>query len=193
MYRRQFTGLFLLFTLALTACVAVPSAVSSATSSTVTAESVASASPTHFPELPPASCPVTRAPAEPFIPPEPYSPVYPYGGYVWYGTPQLWTEIPLDGVWSQLPYAEGKGYTQKIVFWNESYDWQTEPQPEFVLSGRRLNGAPLSFETDHATNGYHPDLGAFILTGVELPALGCWEITGRYDEAELSFVIWVSP
>jgi hypothetical protein len=36
-------------------------------------------------------------------------------------------------------------------------------------------------------------MGQFMLTGVEVPAAGCWEITGRYDQTELSFVVWVAP
>jgi hypothetical protein len=31
------------------------------------------------------------------------------------------------------------------------------------------------------------------MVGVDFPTLGCWEITGRYAEAELSFVVWVGP
>lgn len=184
---------FLLLAILLSAC-AAPSAADSGslTHMSSTADS-ATGTPTPLPNTPPETCPVTQQPAEPFIPPDPYSPAYPYDGYVWYGTPELWTDIPVDGRWYGLPYSEGKGYTQKIVFWNESYDWQSEPQPEFTLTGQRLDGDASSFKTDHATNGYHPDVGAFILTGVELPTLGCWEITGRYQGAELTFVVWVGP
>jgi len=28
---------------------------------------------------------------------------------------------------------------------------------------------------------------------VDLPTLGCWKITGKYSDAELSFVVWVAP
>jgi hypothetical protein len=105
----------------------------------------------------------------------------------------LWTDIPIDGRWHSLPYTEGKGYTQKVVFWNESYDWQTEAVPGLTLSGRQLDGDALTFVADHATNGYHPEVGSFILTGVEIPSLGCWELTGHYRDAELTFVVWVTP
>jgi hypothetical protein len=30
-----------------------------------------------------------------------------------------------------------------------------------------------------------------MLTGVYLPAPGCWEITGNYEGTQLSFVVWV--
>jgi hypothetical protein len=55
-------------------------------------------------------------------------------------------------------------------------------------AGRRRDG----FQTTWATNGYHPDLGSFMLGGVEIPAPGCWELTGHYKGYELSFVIWVT-
>lgn len=194
MNRRLPIYVFLLLALLPAACAAPSAAESGSVTPASTADIVAPSAPdlpTARPDTPPDTCPVTRPPAEPFIPPEPYSPAYPYDGYVWYGTPDLWTDLPVDGVWSRLPYTEGKGYTQKIVFWNESYDWQTEQQPEFTLTGQRLDGDASSFQTDHATNGYHPDVGAFILTGVEIPTLGCWELTGRYKGTELTFVVWV--
>ena len=32
-----------------------------------------------------------------------------------------------------------------------------------------------------------------MLTGVYVPAPGCWEITGEYHGNKLSFVVWVEP
>jgi hypothetical protein len=147
---------------------------------------------TPWPSLPPDDCPVTRPPAEPFVPPDPYGP-YPYDGYSGYGTPDLWTDIPNDGRWHALPFTEGKGYTQKVVFWAKDYDWQTNPQPDLTLTGRRLDGDAPIIDSRHATNGYNPDVGAFILTGVEVPALGCWELTGAFEGAVLTIVVWVAP
>src|SRR5215471_1284177 len=31
-----------------------------------------------------------------------------------------------------------------------------------------------------------------MFVGVSFPTLGCWEITRRYDDDELTFVIWVT-
>ena len=31
-----------------------------------------------------------------------------------------------------------------------------------------------------------------MFVGVSFPKLGCWEITRRYDDDELTFVIWVT-
>jgi len=52
--------------------------------------------------------------------------------------------------------------------------------------------APPLLASD-ATNGYHPDLGSFMLVGVNIPTEGCWEIAGQAGDQSLSFIIWVEP
>ena len=50
----------------------------------------------------PQTCPVTKPLMPPFVPPAPY----PSDGHVcvWFGSPKLWTQIPKDGVWRNLPH-----------------------------------------------------------------------------------------
>jgi hypothetical protein len=151
----------------------------------------APSSPTPLPEQPPDTCPITQPQNLVFAPPEPYSSTAPYGNF-WYGTNDLWTSLQPDGRWYGLPHYKG-GYTQKVFWWREGYDMTKEPQPQITVSGRRLDGDEPTFEHTGGTNGYHVDMGQFMLTGVEVPAAGCWEITGRYGQAELSFVVWVAP
>ena len=31
-----------------------------------------------------------------------------------------------------------------------------------------------------------------MVIGINLPTLGCWEITGRYESDELTFVVWIA-
>jgi hypothetical protein len=31
-----------------------------------------------------------------------------------------------------------------------------------------------------------------MVVGIDFPTLGCWEITGHYEDDELTFVVWVS-
>jgi hypothetical protein len=33
---------------------------------------------------------------------------------------------------------------------------------------------------------------SFIVTGINFPTLGCWEITARYENDELTFVLWIA-
>lgn len=153
--------------------------------------STAQAQPTQLPDTAPDACPVTRSTSG-FAPPG-FTAEYPYEGEGWYGSAALWTAVPRDGRWHSLPYDAAHGYTQKVVFWAEGYDWQQEPLPELILRGRRLDGDAPDLITDHATNGFHPDLGSFILTGVEIPTAGCWEFEAAYGDAALRFVVWVAP
>ena len=141
-----------------------------------------------LPSAPPPSCPVTRPPQSPFIPPTPYPSMVPplYGDQFWYGTPALWTWLPADGTWHTL--------RDKSFWWRQGFDGSVEQQPALTLAGRRLDGqAPPFVAPAPATNGFRTDLGAFMLTMVDLPTPGCWEITGRYPGAELRFVVWVAP
>jgi hypothetical protein len=139
---------------------------------------------------PPDSCPVTRAPEPRFVPPSPY-PEWPPSGQFWYGDEALWTALYGEGVWQELPHDE-RGFTQKVVWWRDGYNWQEEPLPDLVVSGRRLDGEAPSLMAYEATNGYHPQFESFMLVGVEIPAAGCWEITGEYQGRQLSFIVWVS-
>lgn len=159
---------------------------------TVLAGTMPDSPATAFPALPPADCAVTRPPAPPFIPPAPYPSTAPVARYAWYGTNALWTTIPKDGVWSDLPHNP-EGYTQKILWWREGYVWTEEPQPALTVIGRRLDGPAPELKALQATNAYAEDIKSAMLVGVDFPSLGCWEITGSYRGQQLSFVVWIAP
>ena len=97
-----------------------------------------------------------------------------------------------DGAWQSLPQS-GAGYGQKTFWWRSGYDWRTDPNPALTITGRRLDGPAPPLSATRATHGIRDDIGVFMLAGVEIPTLGCWEITGRIDGRELSFVVWVGP
>jgi hypothetical protein len=141
---------------------------------------------------PPKDCPVTLPGKVTFQAPEPYSPDAPWEGIFWYGTEGLWTALHTNGVWEGLPDNPG-GYTQKIMWWSDLYILKDELQPALVVSGRRLDGDSPPLKFDGATNAYADDIGDAMLTGVDFPTFGCWEITGQYRKSELKFVVWVAP
>jgi hypothetical protein len=140
--------------------------------------------------LPPDDCPLTQPSLTPFVPPPPNAPNAPYG--FWYGTDALWTVVPSDGVWSSLPYYGGT-YSQKVLWWRQGYSWTEEPQPELSVTGQRLDASAPPLRASRATNAFAPDIQSAMLVGIDLPTDGCWEITGRYRDTELSFVVWVAP
>lgn len=138
----------------------------------------------------PGSCPVTQPPDPPYTPPPSYS--SPEEGAFWYGSDALWTMLPLDGTWRGLPFSDN-GYTQKTFWWQQGYDWQADPQPDLTVTGKRLDASAPPLLASGATNGYNPDLGSFMLVGVDIPTDGCWEITGQAGDQSLSFIVWVEP
>lgn len=147
--------------------------------------------PTALPEIDSKSCPVTIPPDPAFIPPAPYDTLG-FKGYFWYGSEGLWTSLPQDGLWQGLP-QNPQGFTQKIFWWRDGYVWNEELEPILIVTGERLDGKAPLIEVSGGTNAYAEDIGSAMLTGVDFPTEGCWQITGQYGKAELSFVIRVTP
>jgi hypothetical protein len=130
------------------------------------------------------SCPVTRPPGRPFVPSAPYPRRPPplYGDVFWYGTEGLWTWLEADGTAHR---------SDKSFWWREGYDWRTETSPSLLVTGRRLDAAAPAVTSSDATNGFREDIGAFMLTGLDFPTGGCWEVTGHYRGQRLRFVVRV--
>ena len=100
--------------------------------------------------------------------------------------------LPENGVWAALPHNP-EGYTQKLFWWRDGYSWTEEPEPQLTVTGRRLDAPAPPLIVSEATNAYAPDIQSAMLVGVDFPTLGCWEISGRYGDSELSFVVFVAP
>jgi len=147
--------------------------------------------PIQVPHDPPASCPLTVPQDPTFIPPAPYDSLG-FDGEFWYGSSSLWTAVRENGIWEALPHNP-KGYTQKVFWWRDGYVWNEEPQPELIVTGERLDAAAPPLIASEATNASATDIGSAMLVGVDLPTLGCWKITGKYADTDLSFVVWVAP
>ena len=139
--------------------------------------------------LSPGNCVVTR-PNPPLVPPSPYlaSPPATYGS-AWFGSAALWTMLDDEGeVWTKLPKGPD-GFGQKTFWW--SADWRPgdEPEPAITVTGTRLDGRGM-FSSGGGTNA-GADFGVAMLVGVEIPTAGCWQITGTYRAASLSYVVRV--
>jgi len=141
----------------------------------------------------PDSCPVTKAnQTSRFVPPSPY-PKKTFPGNFWLGTDKLWTSLPKDGAWWGL-----RGYTtddptfrQKLFWWRAGYDWDTDRKPKLMVTGRRLDAPARPLHVDEPNSGTVHLNGSMIVTGVNFPTRGCWEVTGRYSGDELTFVVWL--
>jgi hypothetical protein len=142
-------------------------------------------------KIPPDDCPVTTPQGTLFNAPAPFTSSAPWEGIFWFGTEGLWTALSTDGVWADLP-LNPDGYTQKIMWWSNSFSLPDELQPALVVAGRRLDGDAPALRFYGATNAFADDIGEAMLTGVEFPTLGCWEVRGEYKKNELTFVVWVA-
>jgi hypothetical protein len=142
----------------------------------------------------PASCPVSTPPEHPFTPPTNLALDQ---GDFWLGTEKLWTYLGKSGTWEWEPHKPGHEHqvqplTVKIFWMSVDYDRQTERHPNITVTGRRLDRAAPPLLLLPATHAILGDETA-MLTGVYVPAPGCWEITGHYKDEKLSFVVWVAP
>ena len=139
----------------------------------------------------PDTCPVTKPSDHPFVPPVKTKAS---ADKFWFGTDELWTELPVSGMWQGLlqPYRPNDlRLRQKMAWWRVGYDWHAEPYPALKITGRRLDGPapPLVAEVNNA----FWDHQSAMMSGLWIPTVGCWEITGRYHEnVTLTFVIWVA-
>ncbi len=126
----------------------------------------------------PEECPVTKAS-------DPETRLYgPQGG--------LQVFITNDGIWDGLPQSEEGGFGQKVFWKYPGYSQTEEPIPAITLTGEQLDGNGTFEPLGPGTNAGASDLlGAAILTGVEIPNAGCWQLTGQYRDSQLSFVVWV--
>ena len=141
----------------------------------------------------PDSCPVTKAATHPFVPPPPY-PAKPRVDSFWFGTDRLWTSLPVSGTWRLGHYRpDDPTFRQKLFFWRQGFNPHTDLQPKLTVSGKRIDTQAPPLQTDGpGNNGWTKD-DQFIVTGINFPTAGCWEVTGHYGKDELTFVIWVSP
>lgn len=138
------------------------------------------------------TCDPTVAPDRPFIAPAPYPSRAPYKNF-WHGGERLWTMLEGDGTWAGL-WRNDRGFRQKVFWWYPGFDGRVEARPDLIVTGRRIDG-PESFTHRPATNAHHVDFGGngwTILTGIDVPTTGCWELNGTYRGESVTFVVWVT-
>jgi hypothetical protein len=92
-----------------------------------------------------------------------------------YGNGQLWVGgLGPHGVIDRLDWKLG---------------WWREVPGRLRIDGRRLDAAAPSLRTS-VPSGY--GRAGFQASGVAFPAEGCWQVTGRVDQASLTFVTLVA-
>ena len=114
----------------------------------------------------------------------------PPGRDQWYGGYSFAAHLPGDGIWPTT--APGNLIAVKL-FWRSA---GFRPGMESNLDVRvKPYGDPQAPSVVlRSTNAYVESLGGWtMLTGIDFPMAGCWEITGRYLGQELRFVVETVP
>jgi len=144
-----------------------------------------------FPVLSSAQCLTTPPPNPPFVPPlkNPSSAIG--SNTFWYGTDALWTSLSLDGKWT-FQNSVPAPYPTKLVFWRRGFDWRKELEPKLIITGKRLDGDAPSIAEAHA-NAALFGAGDAMITAIDIPTAGCWELTAHYGGHTLSFIELVEP
>ena len=140
------------------------------------------------------NCPITRPSDHPFVPQQPYSPTVGSDEFL-YGSAALWTvvypgwHVHRDG--GKLPF-----FRQGFVYGKE--------RPRLTVVARRLDGKGPLVWSGLAGSGFEEGkglAGMFMVTGIDIPSSGCWEIGAQYVDtshdvhtvAYLAYTIWVEP
>jgi hypothetical protein len=134
------------------------------------------------------TCPVTPAPSPAFVPPSPYRSAGSERAF-YVGTAKLWVLV-YAGPWRGLPVWP-EGYRQKLAWWSEGYVAKADPTPAISITGRRLDGPAPPMLVTGANGSWTTE--DFIMSGVNFPTVGCWEVTGRFRGAEAKFVVLIEP
>jgi hypothetical protein len=129
------------------------------------------------------TCSVTPAPVPAFAPPAPYNPA-PFGEQAFlFGSRDLWVSV-MPQPW--------RGLRHKIFWWRHGFNGATEQRPNLTLTIRPVNGNVTTSVERPATNAQFGGEWS-MLTMVDFPEPGCWEVTGAYGGHSVSFVASVAP
>jgi hypothetical protein len=142
----------------------------------------------------PETCPVTKpGQTSLFLPPPPYR-TKAGNGRFWFGTDRLWTNLPDNGILRGLADGISSAHptiSEKLFWWRQGYDAHVEPRPRLRVTGKRIDSPAPPLEVSPTTNAFTQHIAA-MLVGIGFPTNGCWQISARYDDDELTFVIWVA-
>ena len=142
-----------------------------------------------------AGCPVTVPPQPGLVPPEPYPPESPFE-QVWYGTPELWTQLDPNGsVWRDLPVGKDGHVDNKTLWFSENFSTAEgedfSGDADITVTAVHLDGSARTVVQAGGVPSFNRDIKNFMLVPLGVPEPGCWELTATYRGAELSYVVLV--
>jgi hypothetical protein len=134
-------------------------------------------------------CPVTLPPVRPFIPPPPYAALPESPQHFWLGTSALWVMPRVDGTWRGQRTA--LGYRDKLFLWRPGFDGRVEQQPEVTVVAKRLDDEMPPYVVSRATNALLPSGEWTMLTALDIPSVGCWQLSAQYQGTTVAWIVWV--
>ena len=141
------------------------------------------------------ACPVTKPPAQPFVPPPPPYWTEHNPDQFWYGSESLWTLLGISGIWNikhNVLEAQG-GYRTKLTYWRQGFNWRNEAKPKLMVTAKRRDREASPVAADPAHTVFVTTERPGMMTGIDMPSTGCWELTAQYGGHRLSFVVSVQP
>jgi hypothetical protein len=66
-------------------------------------------------------------------------------------------------------------------------------EPKLIITGTRLDGDAPSIAVAHANAVFVTGPTPAMMTGINIPTPGCWELTGHYRGHTLTYVVSVAP
>lgn len=117
-------------------------------------------------------CPVTQAPDPPFRAPSGYGYSGNDGRFL-YGTRRLWALV--------TPHWNLGTTGRKLPYFSDEYRFLSEPHPHMVVFARRLDAEAPAVPAPQVNGAGLPEKNGFMVTRLDIPTSGCWEITARYS------------
>jgi len=122
---------------------------------------------------------VVTPPFTTFKPPLPLQPAP--SGMFWYGAPMLWTQLRADG---------SAARRDKSWWWHPGFDGRVESHPDLQVAAiERFSNIRIG--APRATNALLPD-GWAMLTMLDFPMAGCWDVAATYQGASVIYVVTVN-
>jgi len=114
-----------------------------------------------------------------------FGPPFPDSSH-WYGSESFAVQLSPDGTWPTT--VPGARIAVKLFWWSAGF--KPGMESNLMVTLKELNGRAAKAVVSRATNAHAESLGGWtMLTGIDFPEAGCWEVTGRYLGQELTFVV----
>jgi hypothetical protein len=138
----------------------------------------------------PETCPVTKPSDHLFVPPSPERASLPSPKVFWYGTGRFWTFLPPEGIW---PMGQKTWwFREEWVRYDGANRWIPKKEAaQLRVTARRLDGPAPPTQIPRADSAYRNDWKGFLVNEINFPTTGCWEISGKYEDDELTYVEWI--